>query len=104
MASDQRKPVLRSGTEAERDENFVLKLVDKLLNSQGFMEKMSQCIDKSISHLFDDKFKEYEEKLANLEVKLREPETLQNPLNSTHAVIAFGYLEFPKHRTKKLMK
>lgn len=68
----------RSTAELEKEEAVVFKVVEKLLNSQSFMEKLTQVIDSNINNLIENKLKSYEDKITRLEQELASVKSQMN--------------------------
>lgn len=56
----ERKPVTRSSA---TDEEIIMKVIEKILNSQQFMDRMIDIICKSVNKQFNEKIKVLEDKV-----------------------------------------
>lgn len=59
-----------SGDQA-KEEALVIKVVEKLLLSDGFISKITEAINKNINQLFEKELKTYVERINNLEDQLK---------------------------------
>ncbi|KAK9729734.1 hypothetical protein QE152_g15821 [Popillia japonica] len=100
----------RGSVDLTKEENQVLKIVEKLLSNETFIEKLTTIIDKNMCLAFETKMKLYDDKIQHLETQLQKSVNENNlyldrleQYTRINSLRIYGIPEVPTEKTDEVV-